>query len=535
MDAVEKELLDGEFNMSITENGAVGYKTTGKNLLDLNFQVSSLRKETPEEIASKFQDAFLDNKLYALKWLFYLRDVRGGLGERRSFRIIMNYLADTEPEITEKIINLIPEYGRYDDLLCLFGTKCEGTTLSVIRHQFFKDIESFKDDKPVSLLAKWLPSCNASSKETKRNAHIIREYLEFSEKTYRKVLSVLRKHIDVVERKMSAREWNEIKYEAVPSRANLIYNNAFLRNDADRRKEYLQKLAKGETKINASILFPHDIVAKYRTAGGSFYRMRNIRTDETLEALWKALPNLVQGNSSTLVIRDGSGSMNCNIDYNSQVTALDVSTALAIYFAERASGEFKDKYITFGNKPKIVNLQSMTTLRDKVIRSYNEADCSNTNIKATFDLILNVAVNNNMKQEDMPKNILIVSDMEFDGAIDYEFSRYNSRDYKNQKKALFKQIEENFRVYGYKMPRLVFWNVCSRTKTIPVRENELGVALVSGFSVNVINMVLSGELDPYKCLIEQLDSERYKAVEDALQYDFELFKDSNFQIEMEKK
>lgn len=504
MGSVEKELLNGEANRSRTENGALGYRTTGKNLLDLNFQTSSLRKKQPDEIVGKYVDAFLDNKLYALKWLFYLRDAREGLGERRSFRIIMNHLAKTEPNIAKALVTLIPEYGRYDDLMCLFGTECEVFALAVIKEQLNKDLEDMKANKPISLLGKWLPSCNASSKETREKGFLISKYLGLNEKGYRKVLSELRKYLKVVERQMSAKEWDKINYEAVPSRANLNYNGAFLRNDEERRRAYLESLKKGEAKINASVLFPHDIVNKYRVSRYS-YSLDVGKKDDTLEALWKALPDLVEENPSTMVIRDGSGSMHCTVDPNSSVTAMDVSTALAIYFAERSSGEFKDKYITFGSRPKVVDLTGMNSLRDKLIRSYKEADCSNTNIEATFNLILNVAIKGKMKQEDMPQNILIVSDMEFDWAT-----------YGRTDQTLFNKIAEKFAAHGYKMPRLVFWNVNSRTGTIPVKENELGVALVSGFSVNVVKMVLSGELDPYKCLTEQLDSERYAPVEAAV-------------------
>lgn len=494
MDSVEKE-LNGSMNRSYTENGALGYRTTGKHLLDLNFEVASLRRIQPKEIVEKFIDAFLDDKLHALKWLFYLRDVRGGLGERRSFRIIMNDLGDNYQNIAEAVINLLPEYGRYDDLLCLLGTKCETFALVAIKEQLDKDLKAMKEKKPVSLLGKWLPSCNASSKVTRQNGMLISKYLGLNEKSYRKMLSELREYIGVVERQMSAKKWGEINYQAVPSKANLNYNSAFLRNDEERRRAFLESLKKGETKINASVLFPHEIVGKYRMK-------YNNQKDDTLEELWKALPDLVNENASTLVVRDGSGSMTWS---GTAVKPLDVATALAIYFAERSAGEFKDKYITFSAYPKIVDMSNLHTLRDKLTRSYRECDCSNTDIEATFDLILDVAVKGKMKQEDMPKNILIVSDMEFDGA---------TRSKPNQ--TLFKSIEKKFKKEGYKLPRLIFWNVSSRTNTIPLKENKLGVALVSGFSTNIVKMVLSGELDPYKCLIEQLDSERYDPVEAAV-------------------
>lgn len=366
----------------------------------------------------------------------------------------------------------------------------------------------------ISLLAKWLPSENASSNETKRYANIIRRGLGMTSREYRKMLSKMRKYIDVVECKMSAKEWNGINYEAVPSRANLIYNNAFLRNDEERRRAYLGALEKGEAKINASTLFPHDIVHKYGRGYG---------VDATLEGLWKALPDTVKGCGNTIVVADGSGSMTCNVGGNTGVTALDVANSLAIYFAERSSGEFKDKYITFSERPQLVDFSNAKTLRDKldIARRHNEV--ANTNIEAVFDLILNTAIRNKMAQEDMPANILIVSDMEFDScatsgtpsASRNSWGWYSSS-YQRPTTTLFDTIAKKYAEHGYKLPRLVFWNVNSRTGTIPIKENDLGVALVSGFSVNIVKMVMSNKTDPYECLLETLNTERYQAVEDAV-------------------
>lgn len=500
-----KSTLNNDFSESYTENGALGYRTTGKYLLDLNFQVASLRKADAASIISRFDKAFSEDKIHALKWLFYLRDAREGLGERKTFRTIIAHIANVEPEIGKALVGLIAEYGRFDDLLSLVGTICEDDALSVIKTQLENDLKAKKAKKPVSLLAKWLPSCNASSHKTKENATIVRKYLGLTERQYRKVLSELREYIDVVERKMSSGEWDKINYESVPSKANIVYKNAFLKNDEQRRREYLASLERGEVKINSSVNFPHDIVHSYVKGGWRF----NDREDKTLEALWKALPDLVKENGNTLVVRDGSGSMTCRVDPNSNLNALEVATAIAVYFAERCSGEFKDNFITFSSRPELIDLSKCNTLAEKLRRCYAEDDCSNTNIEKTFDLILQTAINSNMKQEDMPKNILIVSDMEFDSATySYGSGRVNE--------TLFQTIGRKFANAGYQLPRLVFWNVNSRTGTIPVKENSLGVALVSGFSVNIVKMVLSGELDPYKCLIEQLDTERYEPVEAAV-------------------
>lgn len=440
MSSMENTLNGKGFNKSYTENGALGFKTAGRFLLDLNFKVSSLRKADAHSILTDYEKAFAEDKLHALKWLFYLRDAREGLGERRSFRVIIAHLANVEPEIARALIGLIAEYGRYDDLFSLVDTECENDALEVIKNQLESDIANMNAKKAVSLLAKWLPSSNTSSKKTRELAGKVRNYLGYTEKSYRKTLSKLRKYIDVVERKMSSGEWESINYEAVPSKANIIYKNAFLKNDEARRREYLASLERGEAKINSSTNFPHDIVHSYVKGGWRFSGSE----DKALEALWKALPDTVKENGNTLVVRDGSGSMTVSVDPNSRMSALEVSTALAIYFSERSSGDFKDKFITFSSEPRMIDLKNCNTL------------------------------------------------------------------------AAFETIGRKFKDAGYQLPRLVFWNVNSRTGTIPVKENSLGVALVSGFSVNVCKMVLSGELDPYKALIEQLDVERYKPVEEAI-------------------
>ena len=499
-DAIKNELNN---ETKLTENGAVGYRTSGKKLLDLNFAVASLRRASETEIVNKFMDAYWENPILAIKWLFYNRDVRQGLGERRTFRIILKHLASEQTEMIKELILLISEYGRYDDLWCLLDTDLKEDVVSAVHKQLGEDHMNMHDNKSISLLCKWLPSENASSKDTKRYATIIRKGLEMTPRGYRKMLSAMRKYIDVVECKMSAKEWNTINYETVPSRANLIYNNAFLRNDEERRREYLSKLEKGEAKINAGTLYPHDIVHKYMSGGGWYQSLKSY--DATLEGLWKALPDTVKGAENTIVVADGSVSMTCNVGGNTSVTALDVANALAIYFAERASGEFKDKYITFSSRPQLVDFSNAKTLRDKIGIALRHNEVANTNIEATFDLILQTAINNNMSQEDMPKNILIISDMEFDCATS---CRSNE--------TLFTTIAKKYAAHGYQLPRLVFWNVNSRTGTIPVKENDLGVALVSGFSVNIVNMVMSNKLDPYECLLDVLNTERYQPIEDAI-------------------
>ena len=501
MNAIRNELNN---ETKLTENGAVAYRTSGKKLLDLNFAVASLRGASEQTIINKFMDAYWEDPVTAMKWLFYTRDCREGLGERRLFRIVLKHLAQDKPEVIRAVFNFTPTYGRYDDVWCLLDTNLKKDVISVMAEQLAEDKTNMKNDKPISLLVKWLPSENASSKDTKRYATMIRKGLDMTSRNYRKMLSQMRKYIDVVVCKMSAKQWGEINYEAVPSRANLIYNNAFLRNDEERRRAYLGALEKGEVKINAGTLYPHDIVHKYMSGGGWYQSLKTY--DSTLEGLWKALPDTVKGEGNTIVVADGSGSMTCNVGGGTRVTALDVANALAIYFAERSSGEFKDKYITFSHRPQLVDFSNAKTLRDKIGIALRHNEVADTNIEATFDLILKTAVNNHMSQEDMPKNVLIISDQEFNSATGY----------RSPNETLFTTIAKKYAAYGYKLPRLVFWNVNSRTGAIPVKENELGVALVSGFSVNIVNMVMSSKTDPYECLLEALNVERYQPIEDAI-------------------
>jgi hypothetical protein len=303
---------------------------------------------------------------------------------------------------------------------------------------------------------------------------------------------------------MCANEWDKIKYENVPSRANLNYNNAFLRHDEARRREFLGQVEKGEKKIHAGKLYPHDIVHKYADT---------IRFDETLEQLWKALPQKEIAN--TLVVADGSGSMTSTIG-KTNVTALDVANALAIYFAEHNKGEFNNTYITFSENPQIVRFNKTDSLHAKIGKALSHHEIANTNIEKVFGLILKTAIDNKLSQEEMPKNILIISDMEFDScAMAGEMSRYYG--YKKPDQKLFKVIEEAYNNHGYKLPKLIFWNVNSRTGTIPMKENDLGVALVSGFSTNIAEMVMNDKLDPLEILLDKLNTPRYEKVTKILQ------------------
>ena len=511
-------------NVSITENGAIGYRSTGKALLDLNFSIPQMRYASEEEICIKWAKAYDENSRYAMRYLFFLRDVREGLGERRIFRIIMNWMADNYPNETIKFVNsdLIPFYGRWDDLISLLDKPLLRPYIyNIILVELISDKEAMDNNQPCSLLAKWLPSLTTSSKKSRKLARQIAKHIGMKETAYRKLVSSLRKYIDVTEVKMSDNRWNEIKYEAVPGRASMLYRNSFIKHDGERYREFISAVNSGKEKMNAKTVYPHELV----------YRMKDccyspIMNDEiaSIEAMWKNIPNTIPNGESTIVVRDGSGSMTRRIP-NSMASVLDVADAMSIYFAENLKGEFHNKIITFSMRPQFITFdeECHNTLESKLkhLRKYTEV--ANTNIEAVFDLILQTAIEHNMDQSELPSNILIISDMEFDqcvytnngpsGGINMiTASRFNIHDFRPSNK-LFDEFGKRYAEHGYKLPRIVFWNVGSTTGTIPMKENELGVALVSGYSQNVANMIMSNKTDPYECLIDQIMNSRYDMVE----------------------
>lgn len=496
-------------NVSITENGNVGYKTTYHPLLDMNFKISSYRNKKDVDIIKDLNDIMASqDATYILKFLFMVRDVREGLGERNLFRVALKHLLtsynfDNKNEIvTDLIQNQVSKFGRYDDLFLFIGTDYEDAMVNTVLNQLRADYENMSAGKSISLLAKWMPSENASSTQTKKLAKTFIKAFGSTPKEYRKLLAALRAYLKVTETYTSANEWDKIDYNQVPSKANLKYKDAFLKHDEERRRDYLAALRVGvdkdgkEVKINSSVNYPHEIVSKYMRSSGWYYSLAAY--DEALEQLWKNLKDK-EGLADTIVVRDGSGSMTSTIGSGS-TTALDVSTALALYCAERLKGTFKDKFITFSSRAKIIDLSGKTSLRAKLETTYHENDCSNTNIQNVFELILNTAVDNNMSKEDMPKQLLIISDMEFDG------NRFGGQD------NVFKVEAQRYAQAGYDLPKLVFWNVASRTNTIPLLQNKNGVILVSGFSVNTLNMVMTGKTDPFLALVEDLMNDIYKDI-----------------------
>lgn len=511
-------------NVSVTENGGIGYRTTQHPLTDLNFMGSSLRNREEAFIVKQFAKAYYESPKYAVKWLFFLRDIKEGQGERRTFRVCMKYLAQSHTEVAEAVMKLIPEYGRYDDLLVFPDTPLREKVCAFLKKQLEQDLRSMKEGGQISLLAKWLPGINTSSREARRMARILAESFGMSERAYRKNLSALRAYGNVVEVKMSASEWGAIAYEKVPAKANLKYDAAFTRHDRKRRAEYLSKVFTGNAKLNGRGIMPYEAV--HRFLGGKCFCGSGLKDDLLAELMWQQISRQgfqnEWGLSDCIVVADGSGSMYTNASGSTSVMAIEICNSLAIYFAEQLKGVFHNKAITFSSRPQFIDLGQGKSLKEKleIMLAHNEV--ANTNIEAVFDMLLEMAVSGKVPAEELPKQLLIISDMEFDAASAPE-SRYGcwsgsaSERRNGFTPALFETIEARYRSAGYQIPRLIFWNVCGRTDTIPRVDNGEGICLLSGFSQNAMKIAADKEKkDPYESLCRVLDGARYEAVERAL-------------------
>ena len=504
-----EKLQETQDNVSFTENGMQGYKHTEHALVDFNFKVASYRNNIV--LANKdFTKVLKEQEQYVLKYLFYLRDAREGIGERDLFRACVRQLlfsnVANKDEIVSILISQTPIFGRWDDLWLFLNTKYDKNVYEVVKNQLKEDYANYKANKSVSLLAKWLPSENASSKETRALARLFIKNLGTTPRDYRKTLSTLRNYIDVTEVKTCANEWEQIDYNKVPSKANLKYKNAFLRHDEERRREFLSKALAGDktVKVHMGVAFPHEIVHQY-TDGSS--RVRH-GYDQSLEAYWKNLKPCV-GLKDTIVVRDGSGSMTDRIG-SGDTTALDVSTALAVYCSQFLEGGFKNKFITFSSRAQLVDLSKCGSLESKLQTTYSYNDCSNTDVQNVFELILRTAIETQMKPEELPSTVLIISDMEFDPSHESRIGWWGGG--MNAGSNVFTLMNSKFKQHGYKLPKIAFWNVNSRTCTIPCKYNENGVLLISGFSQNVLSMVMNGKTDPYDALIEELNKDRYASI-----------------------
>ena len=496
------DALTNETNYRYTENGAITHKTTRSDLLDMFALCGAYRNRSDADCIVAFQKALAENEKYAMKCLFYLRDIRGGQGERRFFKVCLKWLSNHNPDAVRRNLTLIPEYGRWDDLYCLEGTPLEPEMFAFIKKQLTLDFEC----KTPSLLAKWLKSENASSFETKRLGNRTRIAMGMSHKQYRKTLSMLRERINIVERLMSENRWDEIEFDKIPSRAGLIYKNAFARRDII--KEKYEKFAKDDTtKVNAEVLNPVDIATRiYNTGGWSFRRNFSDTDIAMFQKYWDNLKDYYNGREENgIAVVDVSGSM--------WGQPLCAAVSMGAYIAERGHGPFANHFITFSDRPELVKFEG-TDIVDKFYRAADADWGMSTNVEAVFDLLLKTAIRNNTMPQDMPDTIYIFSDMEFNRCMKDNTSIGDRWSYGNMDEfkinTLIEYKAQEWKNHGYKIPRLIFWNLDARSQNIPAIGP--GFSYVSGFSMNMVECILSGK-DGYDLMIEKLDSERYSPIQ----------------------
>lgn len=493
-----------ENNYTLTENGAVTYKSTMNGLLDLFGMGAAYRTRSEEDCILLFMKAFKEDPKYALKCLFYLRDCRGGQGERRFFRVVCKYLADHETAAMRRNLAFVPEFGRWDDLYAFVDTKLEREAFEIIKNQMVLDLQC----KTPSLLAKWLKSENTSSMESRELGAKTRKALGLTPKLYRQGLSLLRKRINIVERLMSEGRWDEIEFDKIPSRAGLIYRNAFARHDIERLAAdknavaYKDFIRDEKTTVNAKALYPYEVVAKAtQYSGMDSWWARASKNDPieraAINKYWDNLEDYFNGCSlDALCVVDTSGSM-----WGNEASApINVAISLGMYAAERARGPFKGHYISFSSRPQLIEIEGIDFV-DKVRRIWETNLCENTNIEATFDMLLNTAKRTHCRQSDLPKSIVIISDMEFDS----QAGRYGS-----SSATLMENIKHKWERAGYEMPNLVFWNVQARQNNVPMQVKN-GVTLCSGFSPVLFEQIMKGKTG-YDLMMDKLNSARYECI-----------------------
>ncbi len=491
--------LQKENNFTYTENHAITHKTSLSALCDLFALGGAYRNRTDEDCITLFDAAFKEDEVHALRCLFYLRDVRGGQGERRFFRVVAKWLATKHTDAMRRNMEFIPIMGRWDDLYIFVGTPLEDEAFKIMKHQLALDVSC----KTPSLLAKWLKSENTSSKESRHLAVITRNHFGMTAKQYRKTLSTLRERIRIVERLMSENRWDEIEFDKIPSRAGLIYRNAFARRDLIKAK--YEAYAKDTTaKMNVATLYPHEIAHQAFEASYQPYESTNRLM---LQKAWDNLPNYYGDNiENGIAVVDVSGSM--------RGTPMEAAVSLGAYIADKAHGPFANHFITFSGNPALVKFEGVD-ITDKLCRCVRADWGMNTNVEAVFDMLLNTAMKQNVKPEDMPNRVYIFSDMEFDQCVTsgpVDTSRWSDRGRLVGSRGintLFESMKAKWARYGYKMPSCIFWNLNARNNNIPAIGD--GFSYVSGFSPVMIQQILSGK-DGLDLILEKLDSERYAQI-----------------------
>ena len=462
-----------------TTNGMTTNSSTLNECVNLFFSIGAMRGKNKEKVISMFSKAFNEDPRTAMRILFWSRDVREGAGERQIFRDVMSYLATNHPQAVKANLDLIPEYGRWDDVHGLFGTELEGDAISLL-------VQGLKDAN--GLTAKWMPRKGEVFNK-------VRKSLKVTPKELRKLVVSLS---NTVEQKMCSNRWAEIEYPKTPSLAMSRYTKAFGRNDRERFSEFIQSLKKGEVKVNAGAVYPYDITKNLR-----FGDNQDLANEQ-----WKALPNWMEGSDELILpMVDVSGSMGCTVGGNDNLTCMEVAISLGMYISERNEGEFKDMFMTFSSSPQIQKL--LGPLSDRY-RQLARADWGmSTNLAAAFRIILNQAVKFNISQDKMPTKVLILSDMEFNEATSERWGNDS-----NWNPTAMAMIDEMFADAGYTRPGIIFWNLHASGGNFPARFDEMGTALISGFSPSIMKSVISNpnSLTPINIMNETVNSERYEPV-----------------------
>lgn len=471
-----------------TENGAEVKDTTGSAVLDMYASMGSMRSRMDYELQLKFRHAYMEDPLNAIRCLFYIRDVRCGLGERRAFRVLLGYAANKYPEAIRKNLELIPLYGRFDDLYALMGTPVERDMWRFVGRVLKMDKENMEKGLPCSLLAKWLKKADSSNENTRKLGIYTAKCLGMSVYDYKRLCVKLRRHIGVVEQMMSEGKWSEINYSSVPSRAMMVYRNAFQKHDDKNFSLYLKAVKKGEEVINSSTLYPYDIVEKI---------LFHSEKSPVLEAQWRSLPNYVKEGTNALVLADVSSLMGSSLGGRPLATAV----GMGIYFAERNVGVFHNRMMTFSKTPEFVYLEGKS-LYGKVKSFCNISQEGSVDLESAFEKILDVAVNTNTPPNEMFKTLIVISNMEVNQCtVDYPEENF------------YQSMKLQYEKAGYSIPNVIFWNVNSMRDLFLADKDCPGVQFIAGQSTSCFKHLMNSlGRTPMEEMNMKLGSNRYAPI-----------------------
>lgn len=493
--------------ISRTENDAIAHVSTGNAFVDFFGTFGSMRGMAKERIQDAFNRVFTINPVDAVKLLFYFRDAREGAKEKQIFLDVYKQWIDSDNELAYKLLPFVPEFGYWKDINNLIeyayekNMRFSSFAMGMYAIQLKSDLAGTEGR---SLAGKWVFDENYARKTTKNKA-IFNEFLKIckeltgisSKEDYRKAIVKLRKELNVVEVKMSAQQWNEIDFASVPAKAHNLYRKALQRHDPERYAAYMAEVEAGTSTIKAQVLTPVELIKPY-VKRGSWSDLADTTLDRTVEAQWKALPDYVS--EDVLVMADTSSSMFAgSYSEKSGVDPIHVSIALGVYLAQRNKGAFKNEVVTFDSQPEFVTLSGKSLHADVEILKKMPWGGS-TNVSAAFDLILKLAKKNNVKPEDMPKYLMVVSDMQFDST---------GEDFSPASRARAKFVSA-----GYEMPRMIWWNVEARSSNTFPEPDRNGTFHISGFSPAVLRNVFRAiDGNTMDAIQEILDNPRYAFVE----------------------